>query len=49
MKKKKKAKPRSNFNQDGEVAKQKIFKYYIKEMEEKTEKVNNQKYISHPR
>lgn len=42
MKKKKKAKPRSNFNQDGEVAKQKIFKYYIKEMEEKTQKVNSQ-------
>ena len=42
MKKKKKARPRSNFKQDGEVAKQKIFKYYIKEMEEKTEKVNSQ-------
>ena len=42
MKKKKKARPRSNFKQDGEVAKQKIFKYYIKEMEEKTQKVNSQ-------
>lgn len=42
MKKKKKARPRLNIKQDGEVAKQKIFKYYIKEMEEKTEKVNNQ-------
>lgn len=42
MKKKKKAKPRTNTKQDGEVAKQKIFKYYIKEMEEKTERVNSQ-------
>ena len=42
MKKKKKASPRSNETQDVEVAKQKIFKYYIKEMEEKTEKVNSQ-------
>lgn len=38
MKKKRKAKPRKN-NQDGEVVKQKIFKYYIKEMEEKTKKI----------
>ncbi len=37
MKKQKKAKPRSN-EQSDEVAKQKIFKTYIKEMEEKTEK-----------
>lgn len=39
MKKKKKARPRSN-EQDMDVVKQKIFKYYIKEMEEKTQKVN---------
>lgn len=37
MKKQKKVKPRSN-EQIDEVAKQKIFKTYIKEMEEKTEK-----------
>ena len=42
MKKKKKARPRFNNQNDGEVAKQKIFKHYIKEMEEKTEKVRNQ-------
>lgn len=41
MKKKKKAKPRSN-NEEIEVAKQKIFKYYIKEMEEKTKKLNKE-------
>lgn len=40
MKKKKKGKPRSNEKVD-EVAKQKIFKTYIKEMEEKTEKFKN--------
>lgn len=39
MKKKKKARPRSN-EQDMDVVKQKIFKYYIKEMEDKTQKVN---------
>ena len=41
MKKKKKARPRSS-EQDMEVVKQKIFKYYIKEMEEKTRKVNKE-------
>ena len=41
MKKKKKARPRS-CEQDNEVVKQKIFKYYIKEMEEKTRKVNKE-------
>ncbi len=41
MKKKKKARPRSN-EQDMDVVKQKIFKYYIKEMEDKTQKVNYQ-------
>lgn len=41
MKKKKKARPRSN-EQDMDVVKQKIFKYYIKEMEEKTQKVNKE-------
>lgn len=38
MKKKKKSKPRSMNSSDVEVAKQKIFNYYIKEMEERTEK-----------
>lgn len=38
MKKKKKAKPRTNNQNDGEVAKQKIFKSYIIEMEEKEKK-----------
>lgn len=42
MKKKKKARPRSNNNQqEGDVVKQNIFKHYIKEMEEKTEKVKS--------
>ena len=41
MKKKKKARPRS-CEQDNEVVKQKIFKYYIKEMEEKTKKENKE-------
>lgn len=41
MKKKKKARPRSN-DQEREVVKQTIFKYYIKEMEEKTQKVNKE-------
>lgn len=41
MKKKKKARPRSN-DQDKDVVKQMIFKYYIKEMEDKTQKVNYQ-------
>ena len=41
MKKKKKARPRSN-EQDMDVVKQKIFKYYIKEMEDKTLKVNKE-------
>ena len=34
MNKKKKSKPRTMKSSDGEVAKQKIFNYYIKEMEE---------------
>lgn len=38
MKKKKKSKPRTMNSSDVEVAKQKIFSYYIKEMEERTEK-----------
>lgn len=38
MKKKKKSKSRTNNSSDVEVAKQKIFSYYIKEMEERTEK-----------
>ncbi len=37
MNKKKKSKPRTMKSSDGEVAKQKIFNYYIKEMEERTE------------
>ena len=37
MKKKKKSKPRTMNSSDVEVAKQKIFSYYIKEMEERTE------------
>ena len=41
MKKKKKARPRSN-EQDMDVVKQKIFKYYVKEMEDKTLKVNKE-------
>ena len=42
MKKKKKARPRSNNNQqEWDVVKQNIFKHYIKEMEEKTEKVKS--------
>ena len=45
MKKKKKARPRSN-NQEGEVVKQEIFKYYIKEMEEKTRKVNKENSLN---
>lgn len=40
MKKQKKARPRSNDRVD-RIAKQKIFKTYIKEMEEKTEKFTN--------
>lgn len=39
-KKKKKAKPRIENTSKGDVAKQKIFNYYIKEMEEKTEEFN---------
>lgn len=38
MKKKKKSKSRTKNSSDVEVAKQKIFSYYIKEMEERTEK-----------